>query len=145
MDLKKPVSSLMTTDIITLGPDEKLMKVKDIFTENHIHHIPVLENGQLIGMISKTDYLYFIRPLSVESNEPYLNEIRLKNYTVREAMTKFIITVSPNDTLHFAIDILNDNLFHALPVVEDGDLVGIITTHDILFRLLHPTQLIPST
>ena len=140
MNLQAPVSTLMSTDLMTVSSTDKLHVAKDLFGEKNIHHLPVIDDGKLVGILSKTDYLYFIRPLDKESNEPYLNEIRLKNYTIKEAMTSRVISVSPNDSLESALEILTENIFHALPVVNGEKLVGILTTHDILFKLLHPSK-----
>ncbi len=140
MNLKAPVSSIMSSSLITVSSSDKLQVAKDLFAEKNIHHLPVLEDDKLVGILSKTDYLYFIRPLDKDSNEPYLNEIRLKNYTIGEAMTSRVVSVSSKDTIEAALEILTENIFHALPVVDDDELVGILTTHDILFRLLHPKK-----
>lgn len=140
MNLKAPVSSIMSSNLITVSSTDKLQVAKDLFTEKNIHHLPVLEDEKLVGILSNTDYLYFIRPLDKDSNEPYLNEIRLKNYTIGEAMTSRVVSVSPNDSLESALEILTENIFHALPIVSGEELVGIITTHDILFKLLHPSK-----
>lgn len=141
MNLKAPVSSLMSANLITVSATDKLQIAKDIFTEKSLHHLPVIdEEDKLVGILSKTDYLYFIRPLDKDSNEPYLNEIRLKNYTIGEAMTSRVVSISPNDSIAAALEILTENIFHALPVLDGENLVGILTTHDILFKLLHPSK-----
>ena len=140
MKLNLPVSTLMTIDVITLDPKDKLQAAKDIFESHSIHHIPVMENGNLVGILSKTDYLYFMPQIDPESNERYRTDLRLKNYTIREAMMKGVITVRPDTTLKAALEIFSENLFHALPVIDNGQLKGILTTHDILFRLLHPQK-----
>ena len=141
MNLKAPVSTLMSTSLITVSATDKLQVAKDLFGEKSIHHLPVIdEEEKLVGILSKTDYLYFIRPLDKDSNEPYLNEIRLKNYTIGEAMTSRVVSVTPDDSLESALEILTENIFHALPVVNGEELVGILTTHDILFKLLHPSK-----
>lgn len=140
MNLKAPVSSIMSSNLITVSSTDKLQVAKDLFGEKNIHHLPVLEDDKLVGILSKTDYLYFIRPLDKDSNEPYLNEIRLKNYTIGEAMTSRVVSTSPKDSIESALEILTENIFHALPVLDNEELVGILTTHDILFKLLHPSK-----
>ncbi len=140
MNLKAPVSTIMTSDLITVSSSDKLQVAKDLFSEKKIHHLPVMEDDKLVGILSKTDYLYFIRPIDKDSNEPYLNEIRLKNYSISEAMTSRVVSISPDDSLESALEILTENIFHALPVLKGEELVGILTTHDILFKLLHPNK-----
>jgi acetoin utilization protein AcuB len=142
MNLKDPISSIMSADVKTLTPEDKLQKVKEVFDDHAIHHIPVLKDEELVGIVSKLDYLYFLKPIHPDSQEQYLNDIRLKNYTVEEVMTKRVVSISSTDTIQLALEILTENLFHAIPVVDKDKLVGIITTHDIMFRLLHPKQML---
>lgn len=140
MNLQAPVSNLMSTNLITVEATDKLQVAKDIFGTHNIHHLPVMKDEELVGIFSKSDYLYYIRPLDKDSNESYLNDLRLKNYTIAEAMSTRVVSVSSTDSVKMALEVLTENLFHALPVVDDGKLIGIITTHDILFRLLHPAK-----
>ena len=142
MNLKDPISSIMSTSVKTLAPEDKLQAAKNIFDSHSLHHIPVMEGEKLVGILSKLDYLYFLKPIHPDSQEQYLNNIRLKNYTIKEVMTKRVVWVSSSDTIETALEILTENLFHAVPVLDDGKLVGILTTHDIIFRLLHPKKMI---
>ncbi len=140
MDLQQPISSLMTTELKVLEPSDKLLAAKELFDTYSIHHIPVIQGTTLVGILSKVDYLYYLKPISPESKEQYINDIKLKNYSIGEVMSKRIISAAPTDTLKTALEIFSENLFHAIPVVDNGRLVGIITTHDIIFRLLHPAR-----
>lgn len=140
LNLKNPVSSIMTTSLQTISPDEKLKRVKEIFEDHSIHHIPVVKDDELVGILSKLDYLYFLKPIHPDSQEQYLNDIRLKNYNVSEVMTKRVISVAPADSIQTVLEIFSENMFHAIPVVDHGKIVGIITTHDIIFTLLHPKK-----
>ncbi len=142
MNLQNPVSSIMTPRVYTLTKRSKLQAAKDLFDTYPLHHIPVLDNKQLVGIVSKADYLYFIQHIDKESFEKYLNEVRLKNYTIEEVMTKNVVTIAPTVTIREALEVLSDNIFHALPVVDKGKLVGILTTHDVIFRLLHPKEVV---
>ncbi|MEL6845196.1 MAG: CBS domain-containing protein [Bacteroidota bacterium] len=145
MNLKAPVSSLMTVTPMVVAPTDKMKQAKELFDTHQIHHLPVVHDERLVGILSKTDLLYFLRLLHQESSELYLNDIRLKNYKVEEVMTKRVFTVSSTDTIEKVLEIFTENLFHALPVVDGGKLVGIITTHDILFRLLHPKKMLTAS
>ncbi len=140
MNLQNPISSIMTSPVKTLAPEDNLQAAKDIFVENSIHHIPVVSEEELVGILSKTDYLYFLKPIHKDSEEQYHNHIILKNYKIEEAMTKRVTWVSSSDTIKTALEIFSENLFHAIPVLDHGKLVGIITTHDIIFRMLHPKR-----
>jgi acetoin utilization protein AcuB len=110
--------------------------VKGIFDKNKIHHLPVVRYKTIVGIISKTDLLYFLKGVTHESGyEDMLNEARLNNYTAEEIMTTGLAKVSSNERIGVAVEVFKENLFHAIPVVDDGDLVGILTTYDIIRSL----------
>lgn len=142
INLMDPVSTLMSTDLFTVEPTEKLKRVKEILEEHGIHHVPVVNDEKLAGIISKSDLLYFLKATAGDSYEPYLNEVRLKNYTAEEAMTSQVTVLNPNDPIKLALKIFQENLFHALPIVEDGKLVGLVTTFDIINALLEERKLL---
>ena len=132
MNLKLPVSHIMTRKIISLSPNDNLQKVKDIFDTTKIHHIPILLSGQLIGMISKTDLLHFLKGYSGSAYDKLMDEIRLDSFLVKEVMTKGLAKLEPTDRIEVAIEVFKENLFRALPVVEGDFLVGIVSVVDIL-------------
>ena len=69
MNLQAPVSSLMSREVYCALPTAKLQLAKEIFGSKNIHHIPVVdEEEQLIGILSKTDYLYFLKPIHKETS-----------------------------------------------------------------------------
>ncbi len=136
MNLQAPISSIMTNNLITITPEEPMARVKEIIDTHHVHHVPVVLDDAIIGMVSEDDLLYFLRDLDKESNEHYINDLRLKNYKVEEIMTKNLTTLRPEDPIKNALVIFKDNHFNALPVVEGELLVGIITTYDIIVALL---------
>ena len=131
MDPNRPISDIMTTELVSVRPDEPADMVKKIFDDNDFHHIPVTDiNGQLEGIISKEDFLRVSYFLSLETTAPALasyQRLRPKDF-----MTTYPLTINPDDSIGLAADIFLANKFHALPVVEDGSLVGMVTTHDLL-------------
>ena len=135
MNLFVPVSSLMTRNVISVNPNDPLSKVKHIFEEHSFHHLPVTENEKLVGMVSRTDFAYYFGSISKLSESRNANEAYLYNHTVNAIMVKGLGKLEPDDRLEIAIDVFSRNLFHALPVVENGKLVGILTTHDIIKTL----------
>jgi len=135
MNLLDPISSIMTTEVLTVGPKDKVQEAQYIFDHHRIHHIPVVSDGAVLGMLSMTDLLYFLKGKSHDSYEETMNKIRLKNYTVEEIMATGLANISSTDTIHTALNIFKENLFHAMPVVDEGELVGIISTQDIIKTL----------
>lgn len=135
MNLLAPVSTIMTTHLITVNPEDKLSKVKEIFDTNKIHHIPVVRYKKIVGLISKTDLLYFLKGINNDGYQDLLNKTRLKNYTAEEIMTTGLAKVESTDRINVVLEIFKENLFHALPVVDKEELVGIVTTYDIINAL----------
>lgn len=136
MNTKAPVYSIMTTKVITISPDDQVKVAKETFEVNKIHHLPVLEDEKLVGILSGSDLLHFLRYLDKDSQEPYLNDLRLKNYKVGEIMQTNIATVDYEDSIQSILEVFSQNVFHALPVMKNGELVGIVTTQDIVKALL---------
>lgn len=127
------ISHIMTTSPITLRKEDSLKSVEDIFNRYPFHHLPVVDQGNIVvGIISKVDVLNFLKNLSVETTGKYYSKMTIRNSTVDEIMTKQPIVLDSDDTIGLAADIFLANKFHAIPVVENNQLVGIITSHDLL-------------
>jgi acetoin utilization protein AcuB len=129
------VRDLMTINPNTVHPDMPLSQALDLMNDVTCRHLPVLENGMLIGMISDRD-------LRLAANMPMLdptNMSRLKIQTmdVGEFMTPDPITITSTATVQEAASTLNQFTISALPVLDDGLLVGIITVYDILDYVAH--------
>lgn len=135
MNLKTPISEVMKTELITIDPETTLKRVEEIFANHSFHHLPVIDSGKLIGMLSVNDLkLYQSHTSHVDYNEG-LEEFRLNKHRAKEIMTTGLGKLEPTDRLEVAVEVFKENLFHALPVVEDERLVGIITTYDIINTL----------
>ena len=133
--LQIPVAEIMTRDLLIVEPADTLEKVRDIFASNNVHHVPVVDQrGMLAGLISKTDFNRVNHVLTILDAERYqaYNDMLYRSITAQEIMTKQLATVSPQDVLGVVADLFRENLFHAVPVVDRGVLVGLITTHDLI-------------
>lgn len=144
MDVSTTISAVMTTEVRTITPEATMAIVQELFRTHSIHHLPVVENDQVVGMVSKTDYLMLLHGFTLfntkESRD--FNQVVLTTLTVREVMSKKVATINPEDTLEMAAGIFRENRFHALPVVEKHSkkLVGIITVMDLLnFAFTNPS------
>ncbi len=130
MMFAKKVIDIMTRDVITVTPDidvvcafEKLMKYK-------ISSLPVIDNNKLVGIITATDV----------GHNLVLDKYELGT-SVGEIMICDVITISPEDTVEKAIlTMKNSNessgILNQLPVVDDGNLIGIISDGDIIQKIL---------
>lgn len=135
MNLLEPISAHMTTDLVTLSPNDNIWTAKNLFENNNIHHIPVVDFKEIVGMLSKSDLDLFCHGFN-KDKDIKAEEDRLKAAKVGEIMSKQLAKLEANDRIRTALEVFKMNRFRALPVVQDGtDLIGIITTHDIIVAL----------
>lgn len=120
--MNESVKSHMTTDVVTLGPDNTLGEVRAILLEKHIHHIPIVEGRKLVGMITSWDIFKLGK-----SAEEY------SSIKIKEVMTTRVATLDPDQHLGAVAEVLTRHLFHAVPIVnDDHELLGIVTSTDIV-------------
>jgi acetoin utilization protein AcuB len=125
------VRKKMKRDLVTITKDETMPVAKKILQEKNIRHLPVVEGKKLIGLVTNMD----IR--KAEASPATSLEIRELHYLldkikVSEIMTRNVITIHPDTSVEEAATLLHDNKIGCLPVVEDGNLVGIITENDVM-------------
>ncbi len=136
MTLNCTLSEIMTTKVISLSPKDVMTEVDRIFRQNNIHHIPVTDaEGKVVGIVSKTDFFKVQHGLTLfkAQNLEVLNESMLRSLLVEDVMTSKVVTLQADDMLSVALGIFKENLFHAIPIVNDRQqLVGIISTQDLL-------------
>src|SRR3989338_8174454 len=120
------VSDLMTRNLITVGLDDDLAHARDVMDAGHFRHLPVLNNdGELEGILSQRDLLRLMAGLD---SIPYSEQRRTMVATkVVEAMTTEPDTVQADASLRDAGQVLLENKYGCLPVVEGLTLVGILT------------------
>ena len=125
-----PIIRIMTTDPETVGPEFPASAAKSILGSGDIHHLPVVRDGKLIGIVSSSDLL---KIYLLENGSTSLEDV-----TVNRIMTTDPIVLESQASLRDAATILSEGGFHALPVVEsDRTLVGIVTSSDLIDHLLH--------
>lgn len=134
MNLLNSVSSIMTPNPICIDSKDTLTVVDKLFKEHRIHHLPVLSEGRLVGMVSKSDFLFFRKGFSDEHTK-LEDEVRMNNFTAKDIMTKRLAKLELSDKINVALEVFKENLFHALPVVDGDKIVGIVSTFDIIKKL----------
>lgn len=124
---ESPIKELMTTEVFTVSPEDRLLKANNIFDEKGFHHLLVLKDNMLVGILSKTDLLdYLWNALAVGNN------IKSTDIRIKDLMTANPISIDCDDTVGLAADIFLSNKLHALPVLDGEELVGVITSYDLL-------------
>jgi len=136
MKQKVPVSSIMTKEVVKLNLSDDLTKAEKLFKKHHIHHIPVVKGNKIVGMLSYTDLLRISFADAVDDDEMDIDVTVYNMFSVEQVMARNLVKVSPETTIREVAEILSTREFHALPVVEDELLVGIVTTTDLIKYLI---------
>jgi acetoin utilization protein AcuB len=138
------VQDLMTTTLVTVTPDTSVHAARRLMQQRKIRHLPVLEHGQLVGIISDR-LLRTVLPSPATSLSVWEVNYLLDRLTVGEVMNRFVMTVTPETLTSEAVSRMLGQQVGALPVVEGGRLVGILTRTDILRAFLRLQAEVPMT
>lgn len=132
------VVDIMTKDPLTITPVETVGQADDLMNTNRIRQLPVVEGKDLVGIVTDRDVRSFLSGSLLESVE---DREKALNTEVREIMTTEPITVSPDDDLPEAVELMIDEKIGGIPVVADAEgLGGIVTYVDILRCFLNRLQ-----
>jgi acetoin utilization protein AcuB len=122
------VGRRMTKDPKTVSPEDTLSRAADIMRRSRINHLPVVEKGRLVGILSDTD----LRNASLPNGPSPAGEPPEPCRRVREVMKTEVWSLTPEDSVEDALLIIRRKKFGALPVLSGDRLVGIITKIDLL-------------
>ncbi len=126
------VFNKMTTELITIDPYQTISEALDLMQEHHIHRIPVVEDGKLIGLVTEGVVLKNT-PSNASTLSIHEMNYLLSKTKIKDIMLKKVITIAPEALLEQAADTMEKNNIGCLPVVDAKNLIiGIITTNDIL-------------
>ncbi|NLY56242.1 MAG: CBS domain-containing protein [Firmicutes bacterium] len=124
------VKDKMTKNVITVSPTTNVLDALELMRKHKIRRLPVLDGTKLVGIVTEMD-LIRVSPSPATSLSVYELNYLLAKMTVKEAMTTNPIVVSPDATLEEAALLMRENQIGGLPVVHEGELVGIITETNI--------------
>lgn len=133
---KRPISTIMTHHVIYLNIEDSLEHAKHLFKTHNIRHIPVVSGNALIGILSYADLLRVNFDDAFNEKDESTETLVDSMLTIGQIMTKKIVSVSTSNTIKEVARIFTEREFHALPVVNDNQLVGIVTTTDVIKYLL---------
>lgn len=136
MKRRELVSKIMSTNLITVNLTNNLVDAEKLFIENSIRHIPVVSGEDIIGILSLTDLLRVSFVDTYGSDESDVDTAVYNMLSIEQVMVKNLVSVSSTQTIKEVAEVLAKNEFHALPVVDSGKLIGIVTTTDLLNYLL---------
>lgn len=125
------VRDLMTSDPITVTPETRLREVLATMNTSGCRHLPVMEGERLVGIITERDLRLAVNSPVLGQNTTEAADV-LEEFTTGQCMSPDPLTISPDEPAHNVADILRLRKYGALPVVEAGRLVGIISVIDFL-------------
>lgn len=135
MKKRVPVSEIMSRDLITLTTSDDLVTAEELFKKHNIRHIPVINGKAIVGILSYTDLLRISFADAVDDDER-VDTMVYNMFTISQVMARDVISVPSNTTIREVAKFLAKKEFHALPVVDNEKLVGIVTTTDLINYLL---------
>ena len=145
------VKDIMTKELITVSPETEIVHATKLLLENRINGVPVTdETGKLVGILCQSDLIAQQKALPVPSFFTFLNGLitltsmkqfekqvqKIAAITVAQAMTPNPVTVASDTDIGAVAALMVDNNFHTIPVVDKGELVGIVGKEDILRTLI---------
>jgi len=131
----QPITDIMTHQVRFIDIDEDLTVAKEIMSTYEIHHLPVLENKKLVGMLSWNDIRrveFLLDFIGQKLNERTV----FKALSVEEMMTSDLQSLTTDATIAEAVQVFSNASFQSLPITENGELVGIVTTKDVFSSFL---------
>ena len=131
MKKREPISHIMTKSVVTANENDDLKKVVEKLKKNTIRHIPIVKGKEVVGIISRTDINRLTFGALFEGQEG-ADEAILDMLTISQVMTSKPKTVPSNTIIRDLAEIFAKEDFHALPVVDKGELKGIVTTTDVI-------------
>lgn len=135
MKKKEPVKHIMTEHVLSVNEDQSLKEVLSIFKKHHFRHLPVVKGHKVIGIISSND-IDRLTFGALFDNQEETDDAILEMLSIPQVMTSKPKTVDSHTPIKEVAEIFAKEGFHALPVVDDKELKGIVTTTDIIRYML---------
>jgi CBS domain-containing protein len=125
------VREIMMGSPVTLKPDDSLDLASDIISLGRIRHIPVVDGGRLVGIVTERD-LIGAAATQIFGLKNKSKSALLKSVKIKEVMKKRVVTVTPETAIKDVAHLMAEKKIGCVPVVGDGAVVGLVTTTDIL-------------
>jgi CBS domain-containing protein len=125
------VREIMMGSPVTLKPDETLDLANDVIFLGRIRHIPIVEDGRLVGLLSERDMMG-AAATTIFGLKRKSKSALLKSVLIKDVMKRKVVTVKPDTTIKDVAHLMKEKKIGCVPVVDEGSLVGLVTTTDIL-------------
>lgn len=130
------VRDWMTTGVITINPEQPVAAARELMWNHRIRHLPVIDRGRLVGIVSDRNVRGPDVAAAVALSSAQREVLAGAYRPVRTVMTTGVQTVWPRDTIVYAASLMAEWRIGALPVLEGGELAGMISTIDCLRALV---------
>lgn len=130
-----PISTIMTKQVRHIDVEADVIEARNLMDKYEINHLPVLEDGKLAGILSKND-LNQVEFLCDFVGERLEQSTIFKSLSIQELMTENVKSLKVDSTISEAVQIFSNNSFQSLPIMDNGELVGIVTTKDVFGYML---------
>lgn len=131
-----PVSHVMSSKLVTLDVSDPVSKARQLFESSSIHHLPVVSGGELVGILTWSDFLRISFGEFGNQDVRSLDAVLDHTYKLSDVMQNAPTTISVTGTVRDAAQILVSADFHSLPVVDGRKLVGLVTSTDLIRYLV---------
>ena len=131
------VSDIMTTNVVTIPSSTSIADAKRIMEAHRFRRLPVVDKGKLVGIVTERR-LESVSPSKATSLTVWELSYLLNKTSVKEIMERHVITVSPDMTAEEATALVQSHKVGSMVVMEDGRVVGIVTTNDFFYKIINP-------
>lgn len=131
------IKDIMTKNVITASSGTSVVEAKKIMGEHKIRRLPVVDNGKLVGIVTEDKLEHLSHPVTA----PTLWQINwlISKTTLGDIMERDVVTVEPEDTIEQALGVAQSHKVGAVVVVKNGEVVGMVTTNDVFYKVVNPT------
>lgn len=132
MTKREPIQTVMTSEPTYVQRSQPISQVYDLLDGAPFHHVPVLDGDRPVGMVSASDILRLVYDID-GSDDRMLRTMLDHQFNIDDAMTEDLRTLAPTASVYDAASMLSDGSLHSVLVVDDdGKLVGIVTSTDLV-------------
>jgi len=132
---EEPVAKIMTETVVVIDADRPVSEALECFQQYPIHHLPVVRNGKLVGMLSSADLikLEFFAPKAAVERTRFLDE----RFRIEQIMRSPVTSRGPGASVEEVSELIIDSGVHAVPIVDESEqVIGLVSTTDIIRSLL---------
>ena len=131
----RPISDIMTKQVHFISVNDEVIQARNLMDKYEINHLPVMEEDKLVGILSAND-IKQVEYLCEFIGEKLDEGTVFKSLSIEELMTENVMSLNVTATTLEAAQIFSNASFQSLPITENDDLVGIVTTKDLFSSFL---------